>query len=343
MKAASTTCGHRQPRILAALAPIEIADFLPEPLFSEMRALAGEFTVVDSQKVKADAMRTALTHYNPEVLVASWRADPLPVVLPPALRYVCFLGGSVRRLVELHHIDQGLLVTNWGNSVSRIVAEGALMLVLMSLRRAGDWNTRMHRDGYWINGSVASTCSLFGRRVGIHGFGNVGREFVRLLQPFGVAVSAFDPYVPFEEFAALNVQHVSSLDELFADHDIVVELAALSRETVGSVRGSHFAALPDGAVFVNVGRGAVVDESALIAAAQSGRIHFGLDVFHQEPLRADYPLRGLSNVVLLPHVAGPTPDRRADAGRFGLVNLRRYVAGLPLEAVVTREIYERTT
>jgi len=217
------------------------------------------------------------------------------------------------------------------------------MMIQMSLRRAGDWNTRMHRDGYWINGSIARTSSLFGRRVGVHGFGNVARELVRLLQPFGVLVSAYDPYVSPELFASQDVKRLASLEALFNGNDVIVELAALSPETQGSVRSEHFSALPDGAVFVNVGRGAVVEEKALLEEAKRGRLFIGLDVFHEEPLPADYPLRGLPNVILLPHVAGPTPDRRVDAGAFGLANLRRFIKGLPLEGVVTRESYERST
>ncbi len=332
-----------RPKVLVALSPGETADFLPEPLWSEIGALAGDVAVVNAQRLKGDALRRAIAEFDPEVLLASWRTDPLPERLPPSLRYVCYLGGSVRRLVSEKHLAQGLLVSNWGDSISRVVAEGALMLVLMSLRRAGDWNTRMHRDGYWINGSVAPTSSLFGRRVGLHGFGKVARALVELLRPFAVPIAAFDPYVAPEEFARLGVDPCESLERLFAENDVLVELAALSSETEGVVEERHLAALPDGAVFVNVGRGAVVDEKALLRAARSGRLLLGLDVYHKEPLPADYPLRGLEKVTLLPHVAGPTPDRRSDVGRFALANLKRYVLGLPLEARVTVEDYERAT
>lgn len=333
----------RRPRVLAALSPGEMNEFLPEPVWGEIRTLAGEIAVVDAQQLKGDAIRDAIAGFDPEVLLASWRTDPLPDPLPPSLRYVCYLGGSIRRLVSDNHLAQGLLVSNWGDSISRVVAEGALMLVLMCLRRAGDWNTRMHRDGYWINGSVAPTGSLFERRVGLHGFGKVARALVNLLRPFRVTVSAFDPYVKPEEFARLGVDRAESLDALFSANDVVVELAALSAETEGAVSRRHFALLPDDGVFVNVGRGAVVDERALLNVAREGRLHLGLDVYHNEPLPADYPLRGLENVTLLPHVAGPTPDRRSDVGRFALANLKRYVLGLPLEARVTLEDYARAT
>jgi phosphoglycerate dehydrogenase-like enzyme len=217
------------------------------------------------------------------------------------------------------------------------------MLVLMSLRRAGDWNTRMHRDGYWISGSVAPAGSLFGRRVGLHGFGKVARALVELLRPFHVPIAAFDPYVDPVDVARFGVRRLDSLETLFAESDVVVELAALSPETEGVINESHLTKLPNDGVFVNIGRGAVVDEPALVRVARSGRLHIGLDVYHTEPLPADHPLRGLEKVILLPHIAGPTPDRRNDVGRFALANLKRYVQGLPLEARVTVEDYRRTT
>jgi phosphoglycerate dehydrogenase-like enzyme len=87
----------------------------------------------------------------------------------------------------------------------------------------------------------------------------------------------------------------------------------------------------------------VVDEADLLRVAREGRLQIALDVFEHEPLPADSPLRGLPNVTLLPHLAGPTRDRRRDAGALALKNLRAYLRGEPLEAVVTLEVYDRST
>src|SRR5204863_9274238 len=109
------------------------------------------------------------------------------------------------------------------------------------------------------------------------------------------------------------------------------------------VHESHLRMIPDGGVFVNVGRGCLVDEAALVRVAREGKIQIALDVFEQEPLPIDSPLRGLPNVTLLPHLGGPTRDRRRDSGQLALRNLRAFLRGEPLEAVVTRDIYERST
>jgi phosphoglycerate dehydrogenase-like enzyme len=200
----------------------------------------------------------------------------------------------------------------------------------------------MHLEGAWKTPET-ETASLFGRRVGIHGFGNVAREFIRLIAPFGTHVTVCAPDVDEATQAALGVARTQSLESLFAENDIIVELAPLIPETVGCVTERHLRLIRPGGVFVNVARGAVVDEAALARVAAEGRIQIGVDVFTEEPLPASSPLRGLRNVSLTPHLAGPTTDRRCDAGAFALANLRAFAAGRPLEAVVTPEVYDRST
>ena len=134
-----------------------------------------------------------------------------------------------------------------------------------------------------------------------------------------------------------------SLEQLFSTSDVVVELAAATPDNQHLVKEEHLRMIPEGGVFVNVGRGCVVEEAALIRVAREGRIQIALDVFEQEPLPPDSPLRGLPNVTLLPHLGGPTRDRRRDSGQLALRNLRAFLRGEPLEAVVTRDTYERST
>ena len=200
----------------------------------------------------------------------------------------------------------------------------------------------MHREGAWKDRDT-ETASLFGRKVGLHGFGQIARELVRLLQPFGCHLSAFAPDVDDDTERAFHVRAAPSLEALFADNDIVVELAPLIPATTGCVTERHLRLLRPGGVFVNVGRGAVVDEAALLRVAQEGRIQIGLDVFTVEPLPVDSPFRGLKNVTLTPHLAGPTTDRRRDAGQFSLANLRAYSAGDHLQAVVDLRAFDSST
>ncbi|HEY0944209.1 MAG TPA: hydroxyacid dehydrogenase [Opitutaceae bacterium] len=333
----------RQPAsVLAALTPTEVRDFFPEPAWSEVNALAAEHRFVSTAGISASDFHRTLAEANPEVLIACWKTPPLPSDLPPRLRYVCYLAGSVKRLVTRAHLERGLIVTNWGSSISRIVAEWALFHILSSLRRASAWCIAMHKEGAWKN-EKTETASLFGRTVGIHGFGLVARELVKLLRPFGVEISAFAPDLTPAVEREWGVRPSASLEALFADNDIVVELAPLIPETRGIVQEKHLRLIRPGGVFVNIGRGAVVDEDALVRVAREGKVQFGLDVFTMEPLPADHPLRGLMNVSLTPHLAGPTTDRRRDAGEWALHNLHAYAAGRPLQAQITVHNYDLIT
>jgi phosphoglycerate dehydrogenase-like enzyme len=325
--------------LLAVLASAEQEEFLPGPLFTELRGIAPDFYQFDPEKNPSDDFYRALAAANPEVLLACWKTPLLPAALPPRLRYVCYLTGSLKRLLTRAHIEHGLLVTNWGNSISRVVAEGALLHILSCLRRTCYWTLSMHREKGWKNGDIV-TSSLFSRRVGLHGFGSVARELVRLLRPFGVAISAFAPDVNALIEKDFGVTRAPSLDALFAENDIVVELAPLIPATTRCVTERHLRLIRPGGVFVNVGRGQVVDENALVRVASEGRIFVGLDVYTVQPLPPDHPLRGLTNVMLTPHLAGPTVDRRCDAGKFALRNLHAYAENRPLEAIITPEIYD---
>jgi phosphoglycerate dehydrogenase-like enzyme len=319
-----------------------VRDFFPDPLWTEVRLLATEFRHVDPTAISAEEIAREFQALDPEALIACWKTPPLPAVVPPRLRYVCYLTGSVRRLVSAAHLQRGLLLSNWGESISRVVAEGALFHVLACLRRATVWCIGMHQSAAWKDENT-QTASLFGRKVGLHGFGPVARELVKLMRPFGVEVSAHAPDVTPEIEREWGVRRAATLEALFAENDIVVEAAPLIPDTFRTVREHHLRLLRPGGVFVNVGRADVVDEDALVRVAAEGRLQFGLDVFSVEPLPAAHPLRGLLNVSLMPHLAGPTTDRRRDAGAWALRNLRAYAEGGPLAGQITAGNYDLHT
>jgi phosphoglycerate dehydrogenase-like enzyme len=332
----------RPASLLAAITPQESAEFLPEPLFAEVRALPGRFEPLDTTRLTTADFHRALLASNPEVLLTCWKTPPLPAQLPSNLRYVCHLAGSIKRLVTREHLARGLQITNWGGSISRVVAEWALFHILSSLRRATYWTLEMHHQGSWKNGDT-ETSSLFGRRVGLHGFGTVARELIGLLRPFGCVISAFAPDVDATAEAGHGIRRAASLEALFAENEIIVELAPLIPATTGIVTEKLLRLIQPGGVFVNVGRGAVVDEAALLRVAAERKISLGLDVFSVEPLPADSGFRGLPNVTLSPHLAGPTNDRRRDAGEFALQNLRAYAGHRPLQAVIDTRVYDTST
>jgi phosphoglycerate dehydrogenase-like enzyme len=334
-----------QSRAIIALSDLEIADFFPGSLWGELEGLLPGYDRVRLPLAADDWVR--LWRESPgQILVSAWQTPSLNSALQPtdlkSLLYVCYLAGSVRKLVPRELIEQGLVVTNWGGSISATVAECTLMLILMALRRASHWSVTMHRDGAWKN-KTTFTQSLLSRRVGIHGLGSISQCLVPMLRPFTSRIQAYSPSMPDTIFSSLGVKRLTSLNELFSESDVVVELAAATTENYHVVTENHLRMIPEGGVFVNVGRGCVVDTDGLVRVAREGKLQIALDVFEQEPLPADSPLRGLPNVTLLPHLGGPTRDRRRDAGALALKNLRSFLRGEPLDAVVTLEVYDRSS
>ena len=333
--------------ILCALNPTEQADFLPPDLWSKMTDFPLDFHHFPTPFHHGKTIAGQMAEQNTEVLVSCWSTPPLPEDLPVGgenqLKYVSHLTGSVRNLIPRKLIERGLKVTNWGGTASRTVAECGLLLILSALRRSSFWGIAMHRDGLWKDAHPVVTQSLFGRSVGLHGFGAISRELVALLRPFNVRISAYSPSVSDEILAQQGIYRANTLDELFALNDVLVEVSALTPQTLRIVNERILRCIRPGGVFVNIGRGAVVDEAALARVAAEGDIQVGLDVFDQEPLPVDSPLRGMPNVTLLPHIAGPTTDRRRDSGLLACQNLAHYFKNEPLEAEVTLEIYDRIT
>jgi phosphoglycerate dehydrogenase-like enzyme len=327
-----------------ALTTAERELFFPS---SAVTSLPAESLWLEEREIAADQWETTLRRVAPAVLVTGWRTPALPVAWleEPGcpLHYVCHVTGSVRKLVPRSFLTRGGVVTNWGALACPQVAEHALLLALSALRNQGRWRKFIALPPGERRLAHLATRSLHGRRVGVHGFGGVARALLPLLQPFHAPVSVFAEHVPDALITAAGGTPLGSLRELFTGSDVVFECEALTPATTGVVSAALLAALPDGAVFVNVGRGALVDEAALAREAEAGRIRVAVDVVHEEPVTPTTVLTRIPGAIVSPHIAGPTLDRYADCGTLAARNLHRYLAGEPVHDVVTTEIFDRTT
>jgi phosphoglycerate dehydrogenase-like enzyme len=227
------------------------------------------------------------------------------------------------------------VVTNGRGAFSHSLAEfvvAALLFFLKDLRRL----VRRQEEGQWDPEDMEM---LHGRTLGIVGYGDIGRAAATLVRPLGVKVlalrrrpelSAGDPLVD-------EVLPVERLGELLARADDVVVAAPLTPETRGLIDAEALATMKPTAVLVNVGRGPVVDEEALVEALEQGRIRgAALDVFETEPLPTGHPFWRLPNVLLSPHCADHVPGWVADGTRVFQRNLERFQRGEPLLNVVDK-------
>ena len=176
---------------------------------------------------------------------------------------------------------------------------------------------------------------LSDKTVLILGYGSIGSAIEKRLEPFGVKVLR----VARTAKEGPKVHAVGELHQLLPLADIVVAILPLTAETRGLIGASKFDLMRPGALFINAARGPVVDTSALIAALEEHRIRAVLDVTDPEPLAPDHPLWDAPNCLITPHVAGSTPEFIHRAFRFANEQVRRYLAGQPLENRVTESGY----
>lgn len=205
----------------------------------------------------------------------------------------------------------GTLLTITPDGARRPVATATLTMILACLHHLVV-KDRIVRDGDWSVRERWMGRGLTGRTVGILGFGNVATDLVGLLAPFDCRVLVTDPHCPPERAANFGVELVD-LPTLAAQSEILVVLAALTDQTRNLVDASVLAAMPAGSIVVNMSRGPVVDEDALLAALESGHLGgAGLDVFAEEPTAS--PLRKRDDVVLSPHCLAWTDEMSAGNG-----------------------------
>ena len=222
----------------------------------------------------------------------------------------------------------GIPVSNMGIPIAPAVAEHAIALMLGVLRRVAQVDYLV-RQGEWRNEETAcmDVPELAGSTVGIVGLGNIGRTVAKLLQGFENTILYTDiiPYPDAER--ELGVRRVP-LDELLKESDVVtlhVPLTPATREMIGE---QELSLMKPTAILMNTSRGPVVDDPALVHALEEGRIlGAGLDVFQQEPLAEDSPLRKMKNVVLSPHIAGNSAVTWQRRGRFAFENFQRVMGG----------------
>jgi lactate dehydrogenase-like 2-hydroxyacid dehydrogenase len=221
---------------------------------------------------------------------------------------------------------QGIAVTNAGAANAVDVAEHAFGLVLAVARRiaAGD---RYIRDGRWpTEGRMPITHRVTGRRLGILGLGNIGEEVAKRAAGFDMKIF----YHNRRPRAELPYEYVESVEELARKVDFLVIATPGGEGTYRLVDGAVLEALGPEGVLVNIARGTVVDEAALVDALVDGRLGgAGLDVFDAEP-QVPARLMALSNVVLQPHQAGATVEGIAAAIDVLVENLRNHFAGKPI-------------
>jgi len=299
----------------------ELRDAQGEPAFGR-RALA---VLEENPAIEWEYIPEALGEITPEVAA---RYDGIYVNAPKVTRASVARGDRRVKIFARHGVgydsvdvpamtERGIVVTNTPIAVRRPVAVATLTM-LFALTGRLFAKDRLTRAGRWAERTSHMGVGLIGRTLGLVGAGGIGQELLRVAQPFGMRLVVADPNVGDEVLGPLNARRVP-LDTLLRESDFVVVTCLLNEETHHLIGAPQFALMMPTAFFINMARGPVVDEVALIEVLKVRRIAgAGIDVFEQEPVDPANPLLKLDNVIVTPHALCWTDECFHDIACTGL-------------------------
>ena len=252
------------------------------------------------------------------------------------LRWVQLISAGVPQELCGPAHERGLTVTNLAGLYGPSIAEHALALMTM-LARSLQLVVRNQEARRWDRDVARTMFGLHGRTLAVVGLGNIGQAVARLARAYGVRVLGCrrtGRAVPFAD----RVYRPDEVRTLLPEADVVAVTAPLTRHTEGMLGPAEFAAMQRGALYVNVSRGPVAQEAALLEALRSGHVRgAGLDAYAVEPLPPDHPFWTMPQVVVSPHYSGETVNQSARPAERFARNLHAWLSGRPLEGKVDLE------
>lgn len=252
------------------------------------------------------------------------------------LKLITHAAGSVADTVTDYVYDMGIKVCSANNIMAKYVAEGTLAYIFAGLRLIPQHDRRVKDKVLWER-MDEDTRNLIGAKLGLIGLGTVGRFLVEFLKPFDVNIKIYDPYIPKDSLKDYSNVQICSMDEVLSWGDVISIHASLTQETYNLINNDKLKLIKDNSLVVNTARGAIIDQSALTCELQRGRLNAVLDVFDEEPLPLDDPLRGLNNVILMPHMAGVGAREQMTYAMIG--EIKRYIGNEPLKYEISYEKY----
>ena len=247
----------------------------------------------------------------------------------PELKYIGVLATGYN-VVDIEAAKaRGIVVTNIPAYSTSSVAQMVFAHILNITQRVGHY-AEENSKGRWTNNADfcywdTDLVELDGKKMGIVGFGNIGQATARIAQAFGMEVLL---YTSKEQSAMPQGMRKVTLDELFAESDVISLHCPLTPDTKEMVNAERLKLMKPGAILVNTGRGPLVNEQDLADALNEGRIAAaGLDVLSVEPANADNPLLGAKNCFITPHIAWATKEARTRLMQIAVQNLKSYQEG----------------
>ncbi len=303
-------------------------DLIMEPSVRARLEALGDVVVSEDRPMSSDEVE----RYLPDTVMIFGQTDMPRERLDKAPRLKAIINVESNFLPNIDYqacVERGIWVITPASAFASPVAEASLAMALDLARgvTAADRDFRQGVERYGLEGNE-ETFRFAGAPVGLIGFGDLGRELRELIRPFRNTVRVFDPWLPNEIIERLDCEP-STLEEVLRESQVVFVFASVTSENQGFIGAKEFAIMRPGAAFLLMSRAAVVDFPAMIGAAQSGRIKVATDVFPDEPVAADDPVRQANGVLLSAHRTGGTRDAFYALGSMAVADAELIMKGLP--------------
>lgn len=311
--------------------------FIPPEVASQIESMGNTTWNTYDYDLDAEELKQRLK--NADVCITGWGShcfDRSVLEGNDSLKLVAHTGGSVASIVSDYMFDRGIKVVSGNKLYAEGVAEGVIAYTLAALRDIPMHSYDMQR-GQWNEEFDKPSEGLLGKDVGLVGFGAVAKFLAGMLKVFKTRVKVYDPFTSDAVCAEYGVTRVDTLEEIFTTSKIISIHVAKTPETYHMIDKRLLQMIPDGTLLVNTARGSILNEAELAEELKKGRFKAVLDVYEEEPLPADSKLRGLDNVILMPHMAGPTADNRKVVTMELLKDIQRFFKGEPLEYEIGRQ------
>ncbi len=317
-----------RPLIVVDPSPRALGETFDDALWARLQA-AGEVVAHEGEdRMPAEHFEALLPQM--QVLIGQSDMPKARLDRAPNLRAIVNVETNFLQNVDYETcFTRGIHVLAPSSAFAKPVAEMALGMAI-DLCRGVTTADRAMRAGKekWLLDGAEGCFSLYGARVGLIGFGDLGRAFAPLLAPFGCTVKAFDPWVSDHFMAGFGVE-AASLDEVLSSSQVIAVFAAVTSENQGFLGRREFDRITPGSVFLLMSRAGVVDFPELLRQVESGRFRAATDVFPAEPAPADDPVRRVEGLLLSPHRAGAMGDSLLEIGRQTVADVELILKGLP--------------
>jgi D-3-phosphoglycerate dehydrogenase len=289
-----------------------------------LAVLGADFEVRHTDGADRSQLLPALAGVDALIVRSATQVDAEAIAAAPKLRVVARAGVGLDNVDVEAATKAGVMVVNAPTSNITSAAEQTVALILASARNTAQAHSAL-KNGEWKRSKYTGV-ELDEKVVGIVGFGKIGQLVAQRLQPFGVEIIAFDPYLPPARAAQLGAQLVS-FEDLLKRSDFITLHPPKTKETVGLIGERELHQVKPSVRIINVARGGIIDEGALYAAIKEGRVAgAGLDVFSKEPC-VDSPLFELDQVVITPHLGASTHEAQEKAGTQVARSVKLALAG----------------